>query len=179
MTQATYREAAQKALAMFQKAGIVLTEQEKEQIEVADLGLNDVYHTGLQLVTYVNTLRCCAKELVLLPHQTCPEHGHPPFGDYPGKEETFRCRYGEVYLYVEGEATQNPQAVPPEGSEAFYTVWHEIILKPGEQYTLPPNTKHWFQAGDQGTVVSEFSTSSFDEFDVFTDPRIQRIPVIE
>src|SRR6185437_11532858 len=45
--------------------------------------------------------RCCAKELVLFPGQTCPEHRHPPLGpDKPGKEETFRCRWGTVYLYV-------------------------------------------------------------------------------
>ncbi|MDD8016086.1 MAG: D-lyxose/D-mannose family sugar isomerase, partial [Acidobacteriota bacterium] len=49
----------------------------------------------------------------------------------------------------------------------------------GEQYTLPPGTLHWFQAGDQGAVVSEFSSTSFDEKDIFTDPNIKRIPEIE
>lgn len=28
-----------------------------------------------------------------------------PEKNYPGKEETFRCRYGTVYLYVDGEPT--------------------------------------------------------------------------
>ncbi|HHX72754.1 MAG TPA: D-lyxose/D-mannose family sugar isomerase, partial [Clostridiales bacterium] len=88
------------------KAGIVLSPL--EEIEVADFGLNDLYTTGLQLVTYINTDRVCAKELVLTPGQTCPEHKHPPLPGYPGKEETFRCRYGTVYLYVEGEPTPNP-----------------------------------------------------------------------
>ncbi len=34
---------------------------------------------------------------------------------------------------------------------------------------------HWFQAGDEGAIVTEFSTKSMDEYDVFTDPTIQRI----
>ena len=59
------------------------------------------------------------------------------------------------------------------------TVFHEIILDEGEQYTIFPNTKHWFQAGKQGVIISEFSTKSRDESDVFTDTRIKRIPEIE
>ena len=132
-------------------------------------------------MTYVNTERCCAKEMVLFPGQTCPEHRHAPVEqlNYPGKEETFRCRYGLVYLYVDGDPAENPQAQPPDGSELYYTVRHEIVLHPGEQYTMHPNTRHWFQAGPDGAVVSEFSTKSLDEYDIFTDPRIRRIPEIE
>jgi len=96
----------------------------------------------------------------------------------PGKEETFRCRWGEVYLYVPGEATSNPKARPPRGCEATYSIWHEIVLRPGDQYTLPPNTPHWFQGGDEGAVVSEFSTRSRDESDIFADPQIQRAPQV-
>jgi D-lyxose ketol-isomerase len=121
------------------KANIVITDEEFSTVEIADFGLGDIERTGLQLLTYVNTDRYCAKELVLFPHQTCPEHRHPPrVGGEPGKEETFRCRYGKVYLYVEGEPTPNPQVRPPAGDEKYYTVWHEIVLSPGEQYTLPP-----------------------------------------
>lgn len=166
------------ALKYFLKAGIVLTEKEKEQIEVADFGLNELKETGLELITYVNTDRCCAKELILFPYQTCPEHRHPPVEGEPGKEETFRCRWGEVYLYVEGDPVKNPKAKAPKGREKAYTVWHEIVLNPGEQYTLYPNTKHWFQAGPDGAVVSEFSTKSRDEADIFTDEDIQRISKI-
>ena len=45
--------------------------------------------------------------------------------------------------------------------EKTYTVWKEIELKPGEQYTIYPNTKHWFQASSEGAVVSEFSTKIY------------------
>jgi D-lyxose ketol-isomerase len=160
------------------QAGIVLTSEETAHIEIADCGLGEIETLGLQLVVYVNTERCCAKELVMFPHQCFPEHRHPPVGDDPGKEETFRCRQGEVYLYVEGTPTTNPHGHPPAERLQHFTVWHEIVLRPGDQYTLQPNIKHWFQAGPAGCIVSEFSTRSRDELDIFTDPDIRRIPTI-
>src|SRR5260370_270374 len=116
--------------------GIRLTPQERAAIEIADFGLGEVERTGLEIVVYVNTDRYCAKELVLFAHQTCPEHQHPPVNDDPGKMETFRCRWGTVWLYVEGEPAEHPHAQVPQGSEAYYTVFHEITLLPGEQYTI-------------------------------------------
>jgi D-lyxose ketol-isomerase len=150
----TDAEARDRAAAMLEEAGIVLTPHEREQIEIADFGLGRLDEIGLQIVVYVNTDRVCAKELVLFPHQRCPEHRHPPVDGQPGKEETFRVRRGAVYLQVEGRG--------------------DITLGPGEQYTIPPDTLHRFEAGDDGAIVSEFSTTSRDALDVFTDPRIVR-----
>lgn len=174
-----YECLTEQAIHYYNKAGIVITQEEKNRIEIADFGLNDSINTGLQLIVYVNTDRVCAKEMVLLPHQTCPEHKHPTINGVPGKEETFRCRYGTVYLYVEGETSQHIHCHPPHGSKQYYTVWKEIVLNPGEQYTLSPDTLHWFQAGSLGAVISEFSTRSTDEQDIFTDIRIKRTPEIE
>lgn len=163
------------ALNYYKKAGMVLSDQEIKNMEIADMGLNDFERTGLVLVIYVNNDRYCAKEMVLFPHQTCPEHRHPDHAGKEGKKETFRCRYGTVYLYLEGQKTAQPAAVPPAGDEAYYTVFHEIILKPGQQYTISKDTLHWFQAGRDGAVISEFSSPSDDTSDIFTDPRIKRV----
>lgn len=179
LTRQQYNRAKNQVLEYFEKANIVLTEQEKEKIEVADFGLDDLEHTALNLITYVNTDQVCAKEMVLLPGQTCPEHRHPPFGKYLGKEETFRCRYGTVYLYVEGTDTKSPDIEIPDIGKIYYTVFHEIKLKAGEQYTIFPDTKHWFTAGAEGAVVSEFSTPSYDDKDIFTNPDVKRMAVIE
>ena len=178
LTKKQYQKAKDEAIKMFEKANIVLTPEEMENIEVADFGLDDLYNTGLEIVTYVNTERCCAKELVLFPYQTCPEHRHPDIDGKPGKEETFRCRWGKVYLYVEGEPEVYIKARAPKKAQA-YSVFHEIELNPGDQYTLMPDTKHWFQAGDMGAIVSEFSTKSRDEADIFTDKDIMRVPEVE
>lgn len=178
MNKSQVKEAQRRTIEMLENAGITLTQEEKENIEVADFALNELKEQGLQLFTYINTDRYCAKDLVLFSGQTCPEHLHPPVGNEPGKMETFRCRKGKVWLYIEGEATPGIKARVPKNSEPFYTVFHEIELNPGEQFTIPPNTLHWFQAGDEGAIVSEFSSTSRDEFDIFTDPRIKRIPEI-
>jgi D-lyxose ketol-isomerase len=164
------------AAALLRKARIPVTASEIEAMEIADMGLGDIEHVGLEIIVYENNDRYCAKELVLLPRQLCPEHRHPRInGRNPGKKETFRCRYGEVYLYVDGERTAKPRARVAPKYKRFLTAWHEIVLRPGDQYTLRPNALHWFQAGDKGAVVSEFSSTSLDECDVFSDPRVRRV----
>jgi D-lyxose ketol-isomerase len=167
-----------KIKSLISQSGIFLSEQEIRDLEVTDFGLDDFDHIGLTVHTYLNTDRCCAKELVILPHQTCPEHRHPNSGDALGKEETFRCRFGKVSIFVEGDATSSPQVVPPTNGQEYYSVFHEVVLNRGEQLTLMPNTKHWFQAHEGGAIVSEFSTHSNDATDIFTDVRINRFSFV-
>jgi D-lyxose ketol-isomerase len=157
ITEQELRQAQAYAAGQLAAAGIAVTDAERAAIEVADFGLSRLGEIGLQLLVYVNADRYCAKELVLSPGQTCPEHRHPPFDGSPGKEETFRCRTGVVHLHVAGE---------------------EIVLRPGDQFTIPPDTLHWFRAGPEGAVVSEFSSTSRDDLDVFTDPAVQRTTVV-
>ncbi len=172
----TMADLQEQANALLKAAGIILRPDEVKQIELTDLGLNDFFTTGLALYTYENNDRYCAKELILFPNQTCPQHRHPPIGSDPGKRETFRCRQGTVWLYVEGEASPKQSTQPPQDSSSYYTVFHEIELHPGDQYTIEPNTWHWFKSGNEGAIVSEFSSTSRDELDDFSDPRIQRVP---
>lgn len=145
-------------------------------MEITDFGLGDFTNIGLGIIIYVNTSKVCAKELALLPFQICPQHKHPPINNSEGKEETFRCRWGEAYLYVDGFSTENINARIPDKYLEKFNVFYEIILKPGDQYTLKPQTWHWFQAGEEGAVLSEFSTHSFDAMDIFYDKNIKRIP---
>jgi len=178
ITKCEYENARKRALEFFEKAKIALRSDEKKNLEIADFGLGDLEHFGVQLVVYINTNRVCAKEVVLFPWQICPEHRHPPYDNHEGKEETFRCRYGTVYLYVEGSPTPSPKARLPEAYRKWFTVWHEIVLNPGDQYTVEPNQLHWFQAGPEGAILSEFSTTSTDDKDIFTCPMVIREPKI-
>ena len=168
--------AQKKALEMLKEANIAVTEEEAANLEVADFGLGRLVSEGLEIITYVNNDRYCGKELILFPYQTCPEHKHPPVQGRAGKQETFRCRTGIVYLYMPGEPVASPKAKIPN---EYYTVFNEIVLKPGEQYTLAPETFHWFQAGAEGAIVTEFSSPSVDEADIFSDPNVKRAPVVE
>ena len=177
LTRTEIQDARDHAVAALADAGVAVSADEAANLEVSDFGLGDLARTGLQILCYVNTDRVCAKELVMTPGQTCPEHVHVGEGAELGKEETFRCRRGEVWLYVEGEPTASPRANPER--RQHYTVWHEIVLRPGDQHTILPGTRHWFQAGPDGAIVTEFSTRSTDERDVFTDPDIRRITVVD
>ena len=171
----------QEAATRIRKSGIHLKEEEVAGIEIADFGLNRFDELGLAILVYVNTDRCCAKELAMVPGQICPEHRHPPVDGQPGKEETFRCREGEVHLFLPGHKKDSGEkefalAMVPEDKRDTFTMFKHYHLKAGDQCTLKPNTPHWFVAGKDGAVVSEFSTNSKDEADIFTDQEIQRVP---
>ena len=175
MKREQYEAFEKRAREYYKKAGLVV--RADEPIEVVDFGLGIGEQIGLELCVYINTSRVCAKEMVLFPQQTCPEHWHVPTNGMEGKEETFRCRYGKVYLYVEGEGKKEDIHGILQPMET--SVYHEIILNPGDQHTIMPGTKHWFQAGEDGAVISEFSTTSTDETDEFTDKRLVRAPQID
>lgn len=179
MKKSEYLEMQKLAIEYYKKAGIVLTEEEKRNIEVADLGLGMIKSIGLEIVTYINTDRVCAKEMVLIPNQVCPEHRHVPTNGKEGKEETFRCRYGKVYLYTDTDKNAKKEDISLPLPPTDVTVFDETVLLPGQQFTIMPNTLHWFAAGEEGAVISEFSTTSTDETDYFTDKRIVRAPKIE
>jgi len=162
---------------IFKNSGIFFSQDEFCKMEITDFGLEDFLNIGLGVIIYVNTKRICAKELVLTSYQICPQHIHPDINGNPGKEETFRCRWGEVCLYVPGPEAKNIKAKIPRKYKDRFSVFHEIILKPGDQYKLEPNTWHWFQGGENGAVLSEFSTHSNDAKDIFYDKKIERVAV--
>ena len=169
-----YREAQKRALEYMLKAGVVLSEKERENISVADFGLGDLEHQGGQILTFFNTSRLSAKIIVLFPWQILPEHWHPAIGEDIGKEEAMRVRWGEAHLYVPGEPTPQAKGKIPAGEEKNFTVWHEVILRPGDQYIIPPQTVHWFQAGSEGAVIDDYSSTARDLQDGFTNPRVVR-----
>lgn len=182
ITKKQQMEARTEAKKLFEKAGIYITPEEAERIDVVDFGLSDLDSEGAQILTMVQTDRISVKLLALKPFQTEPEHWHPPVGDDPGKEETVRHVWGDLYFYVRPESPAAPMATDgvnagfvPKGKDAYYTCRKEIVMKPGQQLTAPPGDMHWFQAGASGCVLFSFSTIARDALDGFTDPNIDRV----
>jgi D-lyxose ketol-isomerase len=163
---------------MIQASGITLTDADLKNMAAADFGLSRLETEGVQIATLIQTERLAVKVLVLFPNQTEPEHRHPPVGDDPGKEETIRAISGNLRFYIPGKDTIKEGFIP-EGKEDCYTVRHEVIMKPGDQLTLAPGQKHWFQAGPEGAVMYSFSTCVRDILDGFTDPNIKRETIIK
>ena len=167
------RDAARERAAwLLREAGIALTPSETAEIEVADFGLSQLDQTGLQVVSYVNTDRVCAKELVLFPCSSAPSTAiRRSTAAQARRRPSAAAKAGSTSTPTGSRRVSPAARTPPDG---VFTVWHETVLDPGDQLTVLPNTLHWFQAGEEGAIVSEFSTHSTDERDIFTDPRIQR-----
>ena len=178
LTKAEYAAAQSRAAAMIRQSGICVTDEEMKKVEVADFGLGRLDVEGAQILTLVATDRIAVKIVVLFPNQTLPEHWHPRVGVDPGKEETIRVVSGIVRAYVSCDDSLNEGFVPA-GKEDVYTMRHECVLNPGDQVSLEPGTKHWFQAGQAGAVMYSFSTVARDVLDCFTDPNIKRITEIQ
>ena len=178
MTAEFVRSAQAEAFRMMRTAGVPLRDDERELIEVADFGLADFARQGTCIATLIATDRYSAKALALLPGQALPEHWHPPVGDDPGKLETVRGLWGRCILVVDGMPALRHGRVPV-GKESAYTARREILVGPGDQLTLAPGQKHWFQGGPEGAVVYSFSSTVRDLQDGFTDPAIVRKPAVE
>jgi D-lyxose ketol-isomerase len=178
ITRQEQQNARRRAAEMIHASGIHITDEEAEGIEVVDFGLSRLEAEGVQVLTLVQTERISVKVLALFPHQTEPEHWHPPVGSDPGKEETIRVVSGIVYFYIPGENTFK-EGFLVEGKAHCYTVRHERILRPGDQITLAPGVKHWFQTRTEGAVMYSFSTIARDAMDQFTDKGIVRITKVQ
>ena len=176
ISQAMVAELRLRTIKGIEKTGIHLFDKDKQNIEIADFGLAKPEKYGVQLVIYVDNDRYCVKDVIMFPGQTVPEHKHPKIEGNNGKCETFHCKNGTLYLYVPGTPTENIHAKIEEEKRRYFSVFHEIILKPGDQYTIEADTLHWFQAGPEGAVFAEYSTANTDELDQYTDPEVRRIP---
>jgi len=178
ITKEDFKYVCEQSIEMITAAGIHLTEADKKNITAADFGLSNIKKEGVQILTLCDTDRMAAKILVLLPHQTEPEHWHPPVGDDPGKEEVIRGIWGDLTFYIPGKDSMKKGFIV-DGKENCYTMRNEVVIQPGDQLVLPPGTKHWFQAGKKGAVMYSFSTKVTDLMDQFTDPDIVRATKIE
>jgi len=171
------KKAQGRAAELIRKAGFVITPDEERKIDPVDFGLGRLEIEGAQILTIVQTDRISVKLLAQCSRQTLPEHWHPPVGTDPGKEETVRVAWGTLYCYIDGPDTLSRGFIP-KGKEKVYTLRHELVMGPGDQYIFPPGKKHWFQAGSEGAVVYSFSSVARDVLDGFTDPQIDRVTKI-
>ncbi len=176
ITRKEENEARQWAWETARNAGMVLRNEEYDQIEVADFGLSRLREIGAQILTLEANDWVSIKVLILSPWQLEPQHRHPPSAveQYPGKTEVLRGQWGQLYHYWEGEPSPHPKARPADQDQPYLAVWNETVLGPGSQLVIPPNSWHWFQAGPEGAVVWTFSSKVTDAADQWTDPRIVR-----
>lgn len=160
--------------------GFHVNNREYHNISVVDLGLNELDTTGLIILTLFETEWVGAKLLIMKPYQFFPQHRHPPLRNegFPGKTEVIRGYWGNFYLIVPGKKTSTLNVNPPLHRRKYIDIWHEIEINPGDQYIIPPNAWHWFQAGSKGAIVWSISSRVTDVQDQFRDPEVIRKTVI-
>jgi len=173
---------------LIKKSGLLVTEAEFAEMEVADFGLNNYPTEGAQIITFLNTEKVGYKAICLAKRQSLPEHWHTASLGEEGKEESFRVVYGNLRLFVPDDhkiewpniKTWTPKELPcPAGKQQFYTCNKELKLAQAEQVTLPPGVPHWFMADEGGCVVLSISSWARCALDPFTDPNVIRETVYE
>ena len=172
----TFAEPIATAIAMVGKARFNLTEEEAGGFREVDFGLKNFAEEGVVLLDLLRTDRVRVTLLVLLPDQTLPEHLHPSYDAEPGKEESVRLLFGRVRIGMPGEPNY-PGIRFPGGKEAYYTARHVVELNPVEQFTVPANTRHWFQAGSEGAVMLAVQNRVNEDFNQFSDPASDGCPI--
>jgi len=161
---------------LLSRSGFPITDAEWKSLEINDFGLGNLRYEGFGFIDILRTSRLRITLIALLPNQTLPQHVHPPYEGELGKEETIRNLAGQTKVYIRGKAS-NPDIRIPMGKNSYYTAGQEIILNPGEQYTVPPDIEHWFQGGPEGSVNICFQNRVDETKNRFWDPQSFGCPI--
>lgn len=160
----------------FLESGFSVTEEELDSLRLVDFGIGNWREEGCGLIDLLRTDLIRITLLILLPNQTLPQHLHPSYEGSCGKEESIRTLKGLFRIYVEGDEARDDLLIPA-GKDAYYTARKEIILPENKQFSVPPNTAHWFQAGPDGAVVIAFQNRVNEDHNVFYDPKSDGCPI--
>jgi D-lyxose ketol-isomerase len=165
------KEIKQKALQLFEKAKIPLTDREKkEELKIIECGDRDFYKIGLLTLTFINTDFYGGRYIIFLPNQFCPLHIHPKIPDAQGKVETFRVLYGQVIKYSatpeHDKLTMSINALELQNLDYK----NYVVLNAGDQGLTIPEERHWYKGGTEGAISMEISTPlKHEEYDLWPD----------
>jgi len=171
LTVKDQKEIKQKALQLFEKARIPLTEREKnEELKILECGDRDFYEIGLLFLTFINTDFYGGRYIIFLPNQFCPLHIHPDIPNAQGKIETFRVVFGQVIKYSATKA-HDEIVIPVTAIELRDLDYKDhVILNAGDQSITNVEERHWYKGGPEGAISMEISTPlRHEEYDVWTD----------
>lgn len=176
MDEQVEQQVKQQALTLLEKSGFPVTKTEKEQLEVNDFDLGNIYKEGFTFIDILRSERLRITLHILLPGQTLPQHKHPAYDNEPGKEETMRALWGEFRVFIKGDENAASVSIP-DSKESYYTARKQIVLHAGETFTVPPGMDHWFQAGPEGAVALAFQNRVDETRNIFYDPASAGCPI--
>jgi D-lyxose ketol-isomerase len=165
------------AMELLSRSNFSLSPTEVQAIRINDFGLNNLPTEGFAFVDLLRTERVRTTLMILLPNQALPQHKHPPYDSEPGKEESVRVIWGQFTVCIEGAPTPGVENLIPPGKEPYYTARKAVVLEPCMQFTVPPDTAHWFRAGPEGAVVLACQNRVDEERNLFYDPASNGCPI--
>ncbi len=138
----------------------------REKIWVSDYGTGQFAKLGLAAVMFENNTKdkYMLMDLFLMPDQMLPEHWHLATDKNPVKLEGWLVRHGLSHVVGEDEPNLSKEVIIPKvHNNGKATVYHEVILKPGEFARLNRATAHhWQFAGPKGAIVTEVANAHDD-----------------
>lgn len=147
-----------------------------EEFWVADFNLKNFVDVGMAGIFWIiNTKhKYTGVEMFLLPGQSIPEHWHVATKDASTKFESCHVRYGSITLFTEGEAKPDVADRIPQYQREIVKARKEKVLNPGEiGFAEKEGEKHWFKAGPEGAIMTEYATVHDGDGVRFSDPSIQ------
>jgi len=160
--------------AMFRRFGEPINDGMKELIWTLDFGLGDFVNCGMAGIFWWNSEEYSyfGHSIYLLPGQMIPEHAHVATDKGPAKMEAWRCIYGSVHNYGEGEEMPEMVARVPESQQACLQSKSALPLMPGEVRELNRLTAwHFMMAGPEGAIVEEYATFHDGDGLRFSNPK--------
>ena len=158
------KEIKQRALQLFEKAKIPLTEREKnEELKIIECGNRDYYEIGLIALTFIRTDFYGGRYIMFFPNQFCPLHIHPETPGLQSKVETFRVLYGQVIKYWASKEQDDKLLHLDALSLRNLDYKNFVVLNEGEQAITVPEERHWYLGGSKGAIAMEISTTLKNE----------------
>jgi D-lyxose ketol-isomerase len=146
-----------------------------EEFWVADFNLKNFVEVGMAGIFWIINpeQKYTGVEMFLLPGQSIPEHWHVATKDASPKFESCHVRYGSITLFTEGEEAPGVEKRIPIYQRKIAKARKEKILTAGEiGFAEKEGEKHWFKAGPEGAIMTEYATVHDGAGVRFTDPSI-------
>jgi D-lyxose ketol-isomerase len=129
---------------------------------VADFNLKKFPEAGMAGIFWVINMEhnYTGVDMFLLPGQSIPEHWHVSTDNAGAKFESSHVRYGSIILFTEGNEIPGVEERIPSFQKDVVKARKEKILLAGDVGSAEKEgEKHWFMAGPEGAIITEYATA--------------------
>ncbi len=147
-----------------------------DEFWISDFNLNQFMTAGMAGIFWIINMdhKFTGVEMFLLPGQSIPEHWHVATENASAKFESGHVRYGSITLFTEGSPLPDVEDRIPYFQRDIVKARKEQVLNAGDVgFTEKKEERHWFIAGQEGAIITEYASAHDGEGVRFTDPTIK------